>query len=230
MQVIPTLGRAILASDDGAPGTGAVAVISDGFWQRSFGRSPNVIGKVINVNTIPVTIIGVNPRGFTGAKSVQSSPELFMPLSMIPLLHADIGRDGPILSSTKMFWVQLMARTKPEIPVAQAQVALNLAVTAAIRATMTVKKDDTMPELNLSDGSRGLNFTTREFAKPLYVLLALVGFVLLLACANIANLMLARASARQREMSVRLALGAGRSRILRQVLTESLMISAMGGF
>ena len=230
MQVIPTLGRAILASDDGAPGTGAVAVISEGFWQRSFGRSPNVIGKVINVNTIPVTIIGVNPRGFTGAKSVQSSPELFMPLSMIPLLHADIGRDGPILSSTKMFWVQLMARTKPEIPVAQAQVALNLAVTAAIRATMTVKKDETMPELILSDGSRGLNFAAREFAKPLYVLLALVGFVLLLACANIANLMLARASARQREMSVRLALGAGRSRILRQVLTESLMISAMGGF
>jgi predicted permease len=230
MQVAPTLGRAILASDDGAPGTGAVAVISEGFWQRSFGRSPDVIGKVINVNTIPVTIIGVNPRGFTGAKSVQSSPELFMPLSMIPLLHADMGRDGPILSSTKLFWVQLMARTKPEIPVAQAQIALNLAVTAAIRATMTVKKDDTMPELTLSDGSRGLNFAAREFAKPLYVLLALVGFVLLLACANIANLMLARASTRQREMSVRLALGAGRSRILRQVLTESFMISVMGGF
>jgi len=229
MQVIPTLGRAILASDDGAPGTGAVAVISEGFWQRSFGRSPNVIGKVINVNTIPVTIIGVNPSGFTGAKSVQSSPELFMPLSMIPLLHADIGHDGPILSSTKLFWVQLMARTKSEISVAQAQVALNLAVTAAIRATMTIKKDDTMPELILSDGSRGLNFTAREFAKPVYVLLGFVGFVLLLACANIANLMLARASARQREMGVRLALGAGRSRILRQVLTESLMISVMGG-
>jgi predicted permease len=230
MQVIPTLGRAILPADDSVPSAGAVAIISEGFWQRSFGRSPNVIGKVINVNTTPVTIIGVNPRGFTGAKSVQSSPEVFMPLSMIPLLHADIGRDGPILSSTKLFWVQLMARTKPEIPVAQAQVALNLAVTAAIRATTTVKKDETMPELILGDGSRGLNFAAREFAKPVYVLLALVGFVLLLACANIANLMLARASARQREMSVRLALGAGRSRILRQVLTESLMISVMGGF
>ena len=80
MQVTPALGRAILSSDDSVPSAGAVTVISDGFWQRSFGRSPNVIGKVINVNTIPVTIIGVNPRGFTGAKSVQSSPELFMPL------------------------------------------------------------------------------------------------------------------------------------------------------
>jgi predicted permease len=228
MQVTPALGRAILSSDDSVPSAGAVTVISDGFWQRSFGRSPNVIGKVINVNTIPVTIIGVNPRGFTGAKSVQSSPELFMPLSMIPLLHADM-MGGPLLSNTRVFWVQLMARTKREIPVVQAQIALNLAVSAAVRSTMTLKKDDTMPELTLDDGSRGLNFAAREFAKPIYVLLALVGFVLLLACANIANLMLARASARQREMGVRLALGAGRSRILRQVLTESLMISFMGG-
>jgi len=229
MQVAPSLGRAILPADDSVPGSGAVAIISDGFWQRNFGRSPNVIGKVINVNTIPVTVIGVNPRGFTGAKSVQSSPELFMPLSMIPLLHAEITRDGPILSSSTLFWVQLMARTKPEIPVSQAQTALNLVVTAAMRATTTIKKDETMPELGLDDGSRGLNSAARQFAKPVYVLLALVGFVLLLACANIANLMLARASARQREMSVRLALGAGRSRILRQVLTESLMISVIGG-
>jgi len=229
MQVTPALGRAILPADDSTPGAGAVAIISDGFWQRNFGRSSNVIGKVINVNTIPVTIIGVNPPGFTGAKSVQSSPELFMPLSMIQLLHAEfVG--GPFHSNARVFWVQLMARTRPEIPVAQAQIALNLAVSAAIRNTMsTLKKDDTMPELHLDDGSRGLNFAARNFAKPIYVLLALVGFVLLLACANIANLMLARASARQREMGVRLALGAGRSRILRQVLTESLMISFMGG-
>ena len=228
MQVTPALGRAILSADDNVPSAGAVAVISDGFWQRSFGRSPNVIGKVINVNTTPVTIIGVNPRGFTGARSVQSSPELFLPLSMIPLLHAEF-MGGPFHSNARVFWLQLMARTKPEIPVAQAQIALNLALNAAIRATMTLKKDDTMPELNLDDGSRGLNFAARDFAKPIYVLLTLVGFVLLLACANIANLMLARASARQREMGVRLALGAGRSRILRQVLTESLMISLMGG-
>ncbi|MEI9980091.1 MAG: ABC transporter permease [Edaphobacter sp.] len=230
MQVSPAIGRPILPSDDGAPGTGAIAVISDGFWQRSFGRSPSVIGKVITVNTIPVTIIGVNPRGFTGAKSVQSSPDLFMPLSIIPLLHADIGRDGPILSSAKLFWVQLMARTKPGVTDEQARAALDVSLSAAIRGTLKVNKDDTMPTFLLDDGSRGLNVTGREFAKPVYVLLAFVGFVLLLACANIANLMLARASARQREMGVRLALGAGRSRILRQVLTESLMISAMGGF
>jgi predicted permease len=230
MQVNPALGRAILPSDDGAPATGAVAVISDGFWKRNFGGSPSVLGKIISVNSIPVTIIGVNPRGFTGAKSVQSSPAIFMPLSMIPLLRAEIGTSGPLLSSPKTFWVQLMARTKPDVPVNQAQVALNLAVSAAVHNTMTVAKKDTMPTLLLQDGSRGLNETAREFAKPVNVLLGFVGFVLLLACANNANLMLARASARQREMGVRLALGAGRWRILRQVLTESLMISAMGGF
>jgi predicted permease len=229
MKVAPALGRAILASDDGAPETGAVAIISDGFWERSFSRSPNVIGKVIDVNTTPVTIIGVNPRGFTGAKSAQSSPELFMPLSMVPLLTAQTGRDGPLLVSKKLFWVQLMARRKPAISDEQARASLDVALSGAVRSTMSPGKDDTMPNLVLEDGSKGLNFSGREFAKPIYVLLALVGFVLLLACANIANLMLARAATRQREMGVRLALGAGRWRILRQVLTESLMISVMGG-
>jgi predicted permease len=228
MRVRTALGRAILPSDDGAPATGAVATISDGFWQRTFGRSADVIGKTITVNTVPVTIVGVNPRGFTGATSVQSSPELFMPLSMIPLLQG-APRDGSYLSSANVFWVQLMARTKPGVPTEPARASLDVALSAAMRSTMTIKKDDTMPRLVLDDGSRGLNYSGRQFAEPLHVLLALVGFVLLLACANIANLMLARASVRQREMSVRLALGAGQWRILRQVLTEGLMISAMGG-
>lgn len=229
MGVRPALGQAILPSDDGAPGTGTVATISYGFWERTFGRSPDAVGKVITVNMTPVTIVGVNPRGFTGARSVQSSPEIFMPLSMIPLLKSEIGHDGPYLSSPNLWWVQLMARSKPGVSTEQAQTSLNVLLSAAIRGTMRLSKDDTMPRLELEDGSRGLNFTGKQYAKPMYVLLALVGFVLLLTCANIANLMLARASARQREMGVRLALGAGRGRILRQVLTESLMLAAMGG-
>jgi predicted permease len=229
MDVRPALGRAILPSDDGAPSTGAVAIISDGLWRRSFGSSPSVIGKSISVNMTPVTIIGVNPRGFTGAQSVQSSPDIFMPLSMIPLLKGSMGETGTLLSSPNLAWVQLMARSKPSIPIEQARASLDVALVAAIRGTLTVDKNDTMPRLELEDGSRGLNSATRQFGKPLHVLLALVGFVLLLACANIANLMLARASARQREMSVRLALGATRSRILRQVLTEGLLLSTLGG-
>ncbi len=229
MGVRPALGRPILPSDDQTPGAGAVATISEGFWERAFGKSPDAVGKVITVNMTPVTVIGVNPRAFTGAMSVQSSPDIFMPLSMIPLVKGELGQSGPLLSSPNLWWVQLMAREKPGVSLEQAQAALNVALSAAIHATMTVAKDETMPRLELEDGSRGLNFVGQQFAQPMYVLMAAVGFVLLIACANIANLMLARSSARQREMSVRLALGAGRGRILRQVLTESLMLAAIGG-
>ena len=229
MGVRPVLGRPILPSDDQAPGTGAVATISEGLWERAFGKSPDAVGKVITVNMAPVTVIGVNPRAFTGAMSVQSSADIFMPLSMIPVVKGELGTSGPLLSSSEIWWVQLMARQKPGVPVEQARAALNVAFSAAIHATMTVAKNDTIPRLDLEDGSRGLNFYGKHFARPVYVLLAVVGFVLLIACANIANLMLARSSARQREMSVRLALGAGRGRIMRQVLTESLMLAAIGG-
>jgi predicted permease len=229
MGVRTVLGRPILSSDDVAPGTGAVATISEGFWERALGRAPDAIGKVITVNMTPVTVIGVNPRAFTGARSVQTSPDIFMPLSMIPLVKGELGNSGPLLSSSNLWWVQLMAREKPGVSVEQAGAGLNAALSGAIHGTMSVAKDDTMPRLELEDGSRGLNFDGRHFAQPMHVLLAVVGFVLLIACANIANLMLARSSARQREMSVRLALGAGRGRVLRQVLTESLMLAAIGG-
>ena len=229
MGVRTVRGRPILPSDDQVPGTGAVATISEGLWERAFGKAPDAVGKVIIVNMTPVTVIGVNPRAFTGARSVQNSPDIFMPLSMIPLVKGELGQSGPLLSSSKLWWVHLMARQKPDVPLEQAKAALNVALSAAIHATMTVAKDDTMPRLELEDGSRGLNFNGKQFAQPMHVLLAVVGFVLLLACANIANLMLARSSARQREMGVRLALGAGRGRILRQVLTESLMLAAIGG-
>ena len=229
MQVKPALGRTILPSDDGASGTGAVAVISDGFWKRNFAKSPHVLGQVINVNGALMTVVGVNPPSFTGSQDVQQSPDLFMPLSMMPLLRAPTGDDGPVLSSTQLWWLQLMARPKPGISDLQAQAALDAELAPAVRGTIPLEKDDTLPHILVMDGSRGLNLAGVMYAKPLYVLLVMVGGVLLLACANMANLMLARASARQREMSVRLALGAGRWRILRQVLAESLLLSANGG-
>jgi len=227
--VRPAIGRPIGSSDDGAPGTGAVAVISDALWRHFFASDPNVVGKVITVNTLPITVIGVNPPSFTGAKSVQVSPDIFMPVSMMPLLRAESARLGPILSSPQLFWINLMARTRPGVSDEKARAALQVSLDAAIRATMSPKAGDTLPTLEVIDGSRGLNFSGKNFAKPLNVLLVLVGLVLLLACANVANLMLARTLARQREMSVRLALGAGRSRILRQVITEGLLLSAAGG-
>jgi predicted permease len=228
MAVQPQFGRAIQPSDDVAPGSGSVAVISDELWQREYGRSTTVLGQTITLNQSAMTIVGVNPRGFTGAKNVQRAPDVFVPLSMQPLIAQQHGK-GSALGNPDLWWVNVMGRTRPDVGPGEARAALDVQLRAAVRGTMTMKAGETIPRLALADGSRGLHFTDRMFEKPMYVLMALTGFVLLLACANIANLLLARGAARQREMGVRLALGAGRARILRQLLTESLLLAVLGG-
>jgi predicted permease len=224
----PQLGRSIQPSDDQVGASGSVAVISDGLWERGFGRSPSVLGQTINVNQSIFTIVGVNPRGFTGAKNVQSSPDVFVPLSMQPLIDPK-GMKAGLLDDPNAWWLDVMGRIKPRVTDAQAQAALDVELAQAVRGTMKVKPGETMPRLVLADGSHGLGFAARMFKQPVYVLMTLTGFVLLLACANIANLLLARGAQRQREMSVRLALGAGRGRVLRQLLTESLLLAGLGG-
>jgi predicted permease len=224
----PQLGRAIQPTDDALPGAGAVAVISEGVWEREFGRSPAVLGQTITVNQMPLTIVGVSPRGFTGAKKTHDSPDLFVPLSMQPVIDPK-GKNGSLLNDSELWWLNIVGRAKPGVLDAQVQAALDVELAAATRATITVKSGETVPRLVLADGSRGLNYAARMFRKPAYVLLTMTGFVLLLACANIANLLLARGAQRQREMSVRLALGAGRGRVLRQLLTESLLLAGIGG-
>jgi len=221
------LGRAIQPSDETEYGAGTVAVISDGLWERAYGRSPAVLGQTITLNQSVMTIVGVNPRGFTGAKGVQVSPEVFVPITMLPVI--DPKGDKSLLEDPDTWWVNIMARAKPGVDDTQAEAVLSSQLEADVRATMQVKPGETMPHLVLSDGSRGLHAAEGMFKKPVAVLMALTGFVLLLACANIANLLLARGARRQREMSVRLALGAGRVRVLRQLLTESLLLAGIGG-
>jgi predicted permease len=221
------LGRAIESADDGAPGSSAVAVISDGFWSRHFGRSPDVIGKTIEVNLRPVTIIGVNPREFTGASSVQVSPDVFLPFSMEPVVAPNDAKS--LLTDPAQWWVLVMGRMRPGVSDESARGAMDVLLSNAVRSTMTVEKGQSVPRFAMQDGSRGEDLNGERFSRPVYVLMALAGVVLLLACANLANLLLARGSARQREVSVRLALGAKRGRILRQVLTESLLLSTGGG-
>lgn len=229
MQVRPQLGRPILASDD-VVGASTVALISPGLWQRAFGSSPSVIGRTIKVNMLPVTIVGVTPPGFTGAKSVQSAPDLFLPLSAQPLTGSR-GRNGSLLgaSSPEVWWLNIMGRTKHGIPDATAQASLDVSLAAVVRSTLRLEANTTIPRLTLLDGSRGLFLSKSMFAKPVGVLTAVAALVLLLACSNIASMLLARSASRQREISVRLALGAGRVRVLRGVLTESLLLSALGG-
>jgi predicted permease len=231
LRVKPQLGRAIQESDDSQVGGGPVAVISDAFWARHFGRSSDAIGKTILLNSKPLTIVGVNPKGFTGAYSAQGIVDVFVPFSMQPIVAPPDwgGDDGPsLLTNTKLWWVLVMARAKPGVPDEKAAAELNVTMDAAVRATMP-SSGKGMPRLLLREGSRGQNPSAGELSKPIYVLLALAGLVLLLACANLANLLLARGAARQREMSVRLAMGATRRRILRQVMTENLMLSLAGG-
>jgi len=228
LSVQPQLGRVIQPSDDGAPGQSPAAVISDGLWTREFARSPDVLGQWIKLNDISFIIVGVNPRSFTGAKDVQQSPDIFVPLAMQPLIEPHTGSNS-WLTEPKQWWVSIMGRIKPGVSNAAAQSVLDGQLAAIVHGTMQVKPGEELPHLELVDGSRGLFTQRTEFAKPMAVLMTLVSFVLLLACANVANLLLARGAQRQREMSVRMALGAGRTRILRQMLVESLLLASLGG-
>jgi predicted permease len=231
MDVQPALGRGIQPSDDVA-GAAPVVVISDGLWTRAFARSTDVIGRTIHLNSRPITIVGVNSPEFTGAASVQISPDIFFPFSLQPTILPNVlpgPKPGSLLANTKLWWVQMMGRTLPGVSDAAAYAEFSVWLPQDIRATMPTPEAPKFPALVIDTGSRGMARANDRYTQPIYILSGLAGFVLLLACANVANLLLARSAARQREMSVRLALGASRGRILRQVLTESLLLSSLGG-
>jgi predicted permease len=236
LAVQPLLGRAIQEGDDAVPGSGAVALISDRVWEREFDRSSAVLGQTIKLNDIMLTIIGVNPRRFGGAWTVMQSADVMVPLAMQPLLHplsAAAQREEhnlDLLADGSMWWLNVMARVKPDVSDSEARAALSVQMNAAVRATMKVKAGESIPRIMLSAGGRGLHFISDyQYSKPLYVLAMLTALVLLLSCTNIANLLLARSAQRQREISVRLAIGASGGRILRQLFTESLLLAGLGG-
>jgi predicted permease len=225
----PIAGRAIAPDDDVRGGSETVALISDGYWARRFGRNPAVVGAQIRVNQVVVTIVGVNAPGFTGLEPGQH-PDIFMPLNTQPLvLPWRYSRTASLLDDPDYWWVIVMGRLKPGVSHSQAQSALDIAFQQVVKATLPDRTDRDQPQIRLLPGSRGQNNLREEFARPLFVLATLVGVVLLIACANVANLLLARAVARRRELSLRLALGAGRWRITRQLFTEGLVLGVSGG-
>jgi predicted permease len=217
------LGRTLLPEDDRPNASEAVAVLGYAFWQRDFGGDPAVVGRTVHVNTEPVTVVGVMPPGFLGV-----SPGEAVDLMLPTALHRMLGEPNDALENPGRWWLRVMGRLKPGIPSEEARVEAETLVRQAISGARPSQEYD-LPRLTLNEGGRGIDTARWAFATSLRVMTAATGAILLVACANIAGLLLMRGAARQREITMRLALGAGRARLVRQLLTESTWLAAIGG-
>jgi predicted permease len=234
--VPPLLGRLMTDADDEASAA-PVAVLSHYYWQERFGADPAIIGKQVNVNQITFTIIGVTPPAFNGALQVQQRPAITLPIAFQPVLERERfmidkpGRPGP-------WWLNLMGRLKPGATAEQAQASLDGTFQSlALERMPPPRKENEPAQIEPKDyphllglpGSRGMWEMRSVYSSTLYLMLGVVGLVLLIACVNVANLLLARAALRASEITVRLAVGAGRWRLIRQLLTESMLLAALAG-
>ncbi|HZM86202.1 MAG TPA: ABC transporter permease, partial [Blastocatellia bacterium] len=230
--VRPVIGRVLNDDDDRVAGAGQVIVLSHGYWTRHFGADPGILNKTLIINGVGMTVVGVSRAGFTGVQ-VGQTPDIFIPITM----KAQMTPNWDGLNDHRDYWLAMIGRLNPGLSSAQAEEAftpvyrqiLEKELPLAGRLSPETQQRFLEKRMLMEPGSRGRAVLQRDVKEPLLVLMGMVGLVLLIACANVANLLMARGAARQREIAIRMAVGAGRGRLVRQFLVESLTLSLIGG-
>jgi predicted permease len=225
------LGRVLTSQDETVAGANPETVLSYGYWERHFGRDPGILNKQLVVNGVSMTVVGVVAPGFFGVQ-VGQTPDIFIPVTM----KAQMTPNWDGLADRKDHWLAMLGRLKPGMSLAKAEAgiapeyaAILQSEAAELKLSRERNKQFLDKKILLDTGSHGRPILQHDAGKPIWILMSMVGLVLLIACANLASLLVARGEGRQREIAVRMAMGAGRWRLIRQLLTESLLISLAGG-